>query len=289
MKRKSLLLITGGYFLFAIAAVFWLDYKGWLHLDFMGLTPVSFYGKVVDEKGNPVPAALIDYSCDGRKQETIADQEGLFHVSGMGTSIYVSVSRPGYYHFQDSAGGFRYSSLGRGINGHPDPQHPAVLVLRKAGTPARLEVNSIGGALTGDGMPVELNLERGTHVDEGQGDVTLQLLSNEQSDQPNQRFDWGLRISIPSGGLAERSGDFNFEAPAAGYQPFIKIDMRQSLGSTWHSYIKKDYFVKLADGTYARFHIQMNAGGDNGFLIRSYWNPQPGSRNLEYRIEPDDF
>lgn len=289
MKRQPLLLITAGYVLLIISVVYWLDYRGWLHLDFLGLTPISLYGKVVDEKGNTVPGAKVDYSCDSGNDQTTTDQSGLFHASGLGMSIHVMVSKPGYYHFQDSEGTFGYSNLWGKESGHPDSNHPAVLVLRKAGTPARLEVNGIGGNFSVDPSPKEFNLRSGEYVPPGQGDLKLELWTDDQNEDSNYHFDWRLRISIRGSGLVERTGEFDFEAPATGYQQTVEIDMPKSLGYKWNRGIEKDYFIKLADGTYGRIHLDLSASGGKTFTGVCYLNPQPGSRNLEYRKEPDDF
>ena len=49
----------------------------------------------------------------------------------------------------------------------------------------------------------------------------------------------------------------------------------------WQPQAERSYFLKLANGCYARIEFKMIAGGDHYFKIESYLNPS-GSRNLEY-------
>ncbi len=81
--------------------------------------------------------------------------------------------------------------------------------------------------------------------------------------------------------MIERKGQFDFEAPENGYQPTAEINAPASLGNDWSSQITKQYFVKLGSGNFARMQFTMTAGGDRFFSIQSYFNPNPGSRNLE--------
>jgi len=50
----------------------------------------------------------------------------------------------------------------------------------------------------------------------------------------------------------------------------------------WKSSQRREYFLKLANGTYARIDFGIGAGGYNTFELISYVNPAPGHRNLEY-------
>ena len=50
----------------------------------------------------------------------------------------------------------------------------------------------------------------------------------------------------------------------------------------WNDNSSRNYFLKLANGTYTRIDFKMIAGGDNFFEITSYLNPATGHRNLEF-------
>lgn len=75
-------------------------YMSWLN------TSISFYGKVIDDKGDPVPGANITYqvgdkidpNADGSKYSGASDKNGDFSLTGRhGVDLYVNVSKDGYY------------------------------------------------------------------------------------------------------------------------------------------------------------------------------------------------
>jgi len=79
-----------------------------------------------------------------------------------------------------------------------------------------------------------------------------------------------------------RTGNqFDFTAPIDGYQSSDEIDMSAS-DSHWSSNQSREYYLKLADGEYARMRFVVATAGYNGFALTSYLNPTPGHRNLEY-------
>jgi hypothetical protein len=85
---------------------------------------------------------------------------------------------------------------------------------------------------------------------------------------------------VPGGGIQTRTGEFDFEAPLDGYQSNDEIDMSAS-APHWSYLANREYFLKLANGDFARISFTMCAGGENFFIVTSYLNPKPGHRNLE--------
>lgn len=257
-------------------------------------TPIAFYGKVVDEKGSPVAGANIDVSftdhlMDGNTEEQLTtDDSGLFYAKGHGLGIDVMASKPGYYHLNASDGSFAYVREAGHFDPHNNPDSPAILVLRKAGKVEPLVVQGIGGWLEKDGTEVDIDLRTGQHTPPGRGDIKLELWSDHRGEDSEYPFNWRFRITASGPGFVERTGEFDFVAPTSGYRQSIEIDMAKSLGSKWASSITKDYFVKLADGTYARLHLNVGATEGCTFAGVAYINPQVGSRNLEEGKDEDD-
>ncbi|MGC3960489.1 MAG: carboxypeptidase-like regulatory domain-containing protein [Verrucomicrobiota bacterium] len=82
--------------------------------------PIEFYGRVVDEKGNPVTGAVAHFEWDGTvtnknamelrdwpkiSTETTTDSNGLFSLTGKsGTQLDVSVGKTGYYSSRSNRG-----------------------------------------------------------------------------------------------------------------------------------------------------------------------------------------
>ena len=250
-------------------------------------TPINFWGKVVDEKGNPVPDATVELGTADRPWETgssykrTTDSNGLFSITGVkGLSISVDVSKGGYYKTSHSRGQFSYAQPSGNKEPLPMPDKPTVFDLRKMGQVEPLVQVDGFVKVPRNGAPVEISFETGDTVAAGQGDLRVEAWTNDQVKDPGGHYDWRCRISVPNGGLTERKEEFAFEAPANGYRPSDEISMPQT-EERWSPQVSREYFVKLADGRYARIRFEMVAGGDNFFTINSYLNPKPGSRNLE--------
>jgi hypothetical protein len=254
-------------------------------------TPISFYGKVIDEQNVPVPGANVDASfadqLSGQGDTNLrlqTDAAGLFHASGHGLSIIIGVSKDGYYRLRQSGGAFTYAEASGQTDAHPDPSDPAIFLLRKMGKTASLIALRHNYTIAKNGTPVEVDLKTGKAATGGQGDIEVQAWTNDQGHRvnSNEPYDWRVRIAVPGGGLVQRIGDFDFEAPADGYAESDEIDMPATATRGWSSQASKNYFLKLANGTYARLDFRMIAGGDHFFRVNSFLNPSPGDRNLEY-------
>lgn len=249
-------------------------------------TPINFWGKVVDQYGEPVERASVRFAANdkywesGSKYTTQTDAQGLFSLrNAKGISLSVDVEKAGYYRNPQSYAAFAYASRGAARD-RPVPtlQNPALFVLHKMGAPIPLfHVERRCFRLPKDGSPIEVSLETGRVVNPGH--VEVQCWTNDQTKDPQGRYDWKCRVTVPSGGLIERTGSFDFEAPAEGCHE--SIDLVPS-PERWTSHVEREYFVKLADGRYARISFCMRTGGDHFCVIESYMNPEPGSRNLEF-------
>ena len=253
-------------------------------------TPIQFYGKVEDEKGNPVEAARVHISMHdrlgggGADTEQKTDKDGLFSASGHGLGLGVVVFKDGYYQLPQSYGSFGYAQGAGNGAPHPDPSTPAIFILRKMGKTEPLIVVRHNYPIAKNGTPVEINLATGKAVQASQSEIKVEAWTNDQGHQVNSNrpYDWRCRITVPGGGLVQRAGEFDFDAPSDGYADSDEIDMPANLGQQWRTQDSRNYFVRLANGMYARLEFRMIAGGDHFFKITSYLNPQPGSRNLEY-------
>lgn len=254
--------------------------------------PINFWGKVIDERGNPVPDATISYTAMDKPLEQIirdqgtrytgkSDADGLFSITDIkGGSLYVGVSKDGYYRIKKSG-----YTIGYGIpNEHkpPSPNEPAIFVLRKMGETEPLKAFSSGGIrVPKDGQPIEVSLTQGRVMPAGQGDIQIEVWTQDQQRDAQGYYPWRCKISVPGGGLIERNDNFDFIAPAEGYEPTVEISMNQA-ADRWQKGFDGQYFVKLRNGTFARMSLRLTTGGDHFFMIESFLNPTPGSRNLEY-------
>jgi hypothetical protein len=254
-------------------------------------TPIDFYGKVVDESSNTIAGADVhfvwtDLSPTGNSEkQATSDSDGLFSLRGVsGLNLIVTVSKQGYHAYQPFGAAFNYA--GEAQNFTPDAANPIVFRLKKKGVAERLIRFTKGFDVSRNGTPVEVSLTSAQSVPSGQGDLRVECWTADQGRKPGQDYDWKCRITVPGGGLSQRTDNLDFGAPLDGYTPSDEIDMPATLGNQWTMDVKRNYFLRLASGKYARVSFEMIAGGEHFFRLESFLNPS-GSTNLEY--DPENY
>lgn len=247
-------------------------------------TPITFYGRVVDQYTNPVPDAQIhfawtDLSPSGRSEtNTQSDTNGLFSLSGVtGRVLEVNVSKQGYYRSRRGTTGFDY-----GVEYQPDG-NPLEFLLHKQGTGADLITSQYGVArdlgfsMPRDGVPVWVDFINRQVGNAGQIELSsIKPPRWEKVKDPS----WSLRLSIPDGGLIEHDDEFAFEAPQSGYQPTIEFHFKAG-ETNWGETLQKKFYIAFGEPRrYGRITIDTGIymGMNLGYAI----NPA-GSRNLESR------
>ena len=253
-------------------------------------TPISFYGKVIDGNGNPIPDvnAVITTS-DAVHYKKKSDDNGNFSITGIhGTDIIVSVSKPGYYDSTDNSKTFGYVKAAGNYNPHSDPKNPAVFILHKIGqTEPLIKHEWIQAPVAKDGTPTTLDFYSGEKNIQSSDSIKVEIWTQDAGIPRNgfHSFPWKSRLTIPGGSLQIRTGDsYNFQAPTNGYLSEDVIEMKP-LGDkdfNWKGRLTKDYYFKFADGRYARATVGYYIGGFQFVSVTSYLNPQPGHTNLEY-------
>ncbi len=247
--------------------------------------PINFYGKVLDDNNQPIPAVSVDYTWSDMsekgtsKSTTITDAEGLFSIHQTGKRLYMTVSKEGYYSGRDARNAtFEYANPADGLF-TPDSANPVVFKLRQKRQTERLIQVAKTFRIPRDGSPVDVDLFSGKQVGTGQGQLEIRCPTSDQKNAQN-RYDWQCSILIPGGGIMETTNEFPFEAPLDGYQSSIEFDMPKSKES-WQRSVEGQYFLKLANGDYANLHFHMMAGGDHFAQVEVVLNPS-GLRNLEF-------
>lgn len=251
--------------------------------------PIDFYGKVVDEKDQPVPGAEIEFgwtdlSDDGHSERrTTSDGQGLFSLNGVnGKHLGIHITKEGYYtSFQRNRFDFEYADPAETHYHKPDPSNPVLFRLVKKREPAELVRRDKDYGVPKDGTPIQIDIRKGKKIPAGQGDLQIECWTEDQRKDGMNRYNWRCRISVPGGGLVQTTKEFDVEAPENGYKPADEILMTTDLGKDWKDNVRKKYFLKLRDGNFARIDFKMFPFGDHFCSIESYLNPT-GSRNLEY-------
>ncbi len=253
--------------------------------------PIVFYGKVVDQNGHPVEGAAVAVSANGNGKENAlndsrrTDADGLFSIQGLsGLSLSIWVSRNGYKVMRKDHSGAASSSgmfnYGLAPTHKPEREAPVVFILHKEGTiEALVSVSRRSFRIARDGSPLVVSF--GEH--ETRHHVVFTCWNSELDRPAGQRqYDWKLEIEVSDGGLLERNDRLLFDAPENGYRKSYVINMLSTLPrSEWRSSVEKSFFVSFDDKTFARFDIEMVAGGDHFLRFESFFNPKVGSRHLE--------
>jgi hypothetical protein len=255
-------------------------------------TPIEFYGRVVDENTNPVANADIhfvwtDLSPQGTTEKgTLSDENGRFSlVNVSGKHLIAKVSKQGYYPYQPF--GIPFSYAGENQNFVPDAANPVIFRLKKKGVAERLiHLHAAMGGGKGfriprDGTPLEISLTTGKAVPVGQGDLRVECWTDDTGKRSGQKYNWKCRITVPNGSILQSPNELDFEAALTGYQPEDEIDMPANREADWGDSAKRRYFLKLADGNYARMSFETIAGGDHFFEIESFLNPSGGCYEIQ--------
>lgn len=256
-------------------------------------TPISFYGRIIDQHGDPVADADINFKAtdnfmaSGTGYQGKSDADGYFSLTHVkGAALGVGVRKKGYYQIYGQSNA--YFAYGVGVDSDrrapPTKDAPALFILHKMGETVPLFKLKKDILISRKGDPVEVSLQSWKSPEMGQGDIRVEAWTEDEDRNLKERYNWRCRISVPGGGLVERIGEFNFEAPEEGYQPYMEISMSAD-AERWQPQGEKDYFIVLPNGSYGRLSFHMIAGGTHYFQFESHLNPSPGDRNLE--ADPD--
>lgn len=271
-------------------------------------TPITFYGKALDQHGDPVPYARVGYRlldkfmASGTQGSAEADENGnIFLTNLKGIEISVGIDKEGYYCIQDISS--QSYAFGKNTDSYtkmaPTKENPAVLLLQKMGKTVPLYYLTRRCLLTpANGKGASINLATGKPNKYG-----LQIISTIQKNNGMEHLDWQYELKIEGGGLIERkepyvfshtpnhdvfiegkperNKQYDFAAPEVGYESSLKVG-RLADEPKWMNSKDKSYYAKFHTGQYAFIKISFIAREDGGFIvIESYLNPTPGDRNLE--------
>lgn len=270
--------------------------------------PIEFYGKAVDQYGDPVADAEVIGNVlvfNGKKEgveqvRTKTDATGCFQVIGYsGESLEIGVRKvPGFYNGRvdgEMTQGFlaRYSIMYKEVH-HPDLNKPVIFKMwRLQGPEPMIEGKDFYGIVP-DGRQYTIDLINTKKIEGGsKGDFIVQILRpgilGTQS-----KHDWSFEIKAIDGGLIETEDPFPYLAPEAGYQLTCLYSMSTS-DPNWSDRVKKQFYMKSRGGkVYARVQVEILENYQKESALRIYYLANPsGSRNLEWdpkeRMTKDDI
>ncbi|MDQ3566314.1 MAG: carboxypeptidase-like regulatory domain-containing protein [Pseudomonadota bacterium] len=159
--------------------------------------PISFYGVVIDESGNPVEAARVRFQWNDASPagtayaETASDARGRFSLGGVhGKVLQVKVTKEGYRALKHRTD-FEYAAFFERNYHRPEPDNPVIFRLRKMGVPEQLITRQTLYGVKPDGTRNYINLMTGAKKagDPPVGDLAVSITRATTVTQP---FDWAV-------------------------------------------------------------------------------------------------
>jgi len=262
--------------------------------------PISFWGQVVDQGGDPVPGVSIRYSYSVERGNTLgvpwsdtkvfkgeitSTPNGIFAITGLrGSSMTIeSLQKEGFQHNPRGAMVFNYfghTASGKFVADQNNPVH-FVMVNKATVEPLVTYGGSFGKTmrLPGDGTSVRWNVWKGQPDSNGELQLTLKR-EPAVITRVGQPVTWSAKVEVIGGGIVEASPDeLLYRAPAEGYVPVVDYPKAEQKGGV----PARSFYVRTANGKYGRIELDLYVGDEGPTarcLIKAYMNPS-GSRILE--------
>jgi hypothetical protein len=224
------------------------------------LTPILFYGKVVDQYGNPVPDAEVEYSGNNlpwggaARQQIKTDANGEFRITSTGISLSVNVSKENYRSLLRrsdispgvaderpvSSGTYPYAKQFAGVMHKPDKAHPVIFTLHKSGELEPLIIQPGKDlVMAKNGSPIRIELNPGNPKTV----IELQCWTDDKIPNAERHYDWRFKMTVLNGGLEERLDEIAFIAPHSGYEErSFDYSMKKELpGQQWKYEVEKSF------------------------------------------------
>jgi len=248
----------------------------------------DFYGKVVDQNGEPVTEADVignlawiqgfDVPEKNKEIKTKTDSNGEFEFTGIqGWELGVVPSKPGYELARNT------TAMKLPADKNTSLSSRAVFIMWKLKGAEPMISAKLHAYIPCDGSATSYNLLTGKPVTDG-GDMTVKLTRNPVNIVRGKPFGWTVTLEVASGGLVEQSDVYPNEAPAEGYQPSVTYNMPADMPNWSYDLSRSFYFKSRGGQDFGRMTIHINANFQPPPTLLDaviYANPA-GSRNLEY-------
>jgi hypothetical protein len=258
-------------------------------------TSIKFYGKVVDQNGQPIAGATVklvvagdpsEFNVSPGKDYTLeTGQDGKFRLMGaFGWSMQVSsIAKPGYELSTKAQLGFSYL-LAPDIH-HPDANAPVLFKMWKRGISEPLVGANKIYKIIPDGQPYTIDLLKYEEKPGASppGDIIVRINRPEKL-APGKKFDWSYSIEAVEGGIIHTNSDFLYQAPETGYEPKYEYSATAT-NAHWFGWSRDQFYIKSRGGqVYGSFEVEVSSDYNGGYaafrIVDSALNPS-GSRNLE--------
>ena len=247
--------------------------------------PRSFYGKVIDQNGQPIAGVdvtgsieILNDAGDGLQTQTFAtqsDSEGLFDFTGKtGAPIKFIVKKEGYLMGQ----------RGEGYQGPPSekttPNNRAILTMWKPHGAELLVGSSIDAKIPHDGTPTFFDIATGKESSSGDLQVVLSRFPLQIGPGLVHPYDWQCKVEILRGGLLSENDSYPYWAPEGGYQPSFEFEI-SSNSVPWRNQLEQSFYIKTPQGQYGRMQFSIYSATTPATVQMNFTINPSGSQNLE--------
>lgn len=246
--------------------------------------PLDFYGKVIDQYGQPVVGAKIKGTVflnvnfvrsSDEIHYTETDADGNFSFTGLhGVQIGAWPTKEGY-----KMGG-RGEGYQAPVGGKSTPDNRVVLTMWKLRGAEPMRHISTEARIPFDGTSAVFDTVTGKENPDGDLKITL-LRSPLEVRRSGQKFDWSVKIEIPHGGIMAENDPYPYWAPESGYQPFFQFGMASN-NIPWDSTITQNFYIKNSQGQFGRMQLKPYASATPAGIKFDLWLNPSGSQNLEF-------
>jgi hypothetical protein len=252
--------------------------------------PIAFYGKVIDQIGNPVPGVLVKlrygklvgYRDVEHTVTRTSDANGNFNLLGVeGDGVAVEMQLDGY-RLSTRKTTFKYSPLDMNPAELPTADKPAIFKMWWTGPAVSLVRRSEVGAIITPDKLWWFNPATGEYGTDVEGGIGFEVKWLKFDPAQNHPLDWQITVRASEGGVLEGDQDRWYTAPDDGYSPMLKFIITEDRAG-----VQPERAVYYRWGNPERYGVcRFNVSnevrrGTASIFLMCFENPS-GSRNLNY-------
>lgn len=271
------------------------------------LPDIVFYGRVIDQYGQPVKNASIWYSAENAylsagegKGFIQSDEFGYFELNTFGAALVLgSIRHPDinsvvYYRVnKPNSAVINYNTTVRFLshdnardslnyNNHDKKSSAYIIrVWRLSANEGAIRQTLVTNYKIGEEYTFSFNPKSGkVALSEGKTKGDLHLSCIRTPMQHYQDYgDWGLTITPVNGGIIETDDPYMNLAPVSGYKSSLEIDMTKGSPGYQHKLSNKHYYITTNNG---------NIFGSLKMHIKPFFEPREESCRLhiDFKINP---
>lgn len=280
---------------------------------------VIFYGKCVDQDGNPIAGVQVTAKLTKMRKSmlsvvihesfkyyekltAVTDSDGRFEFVDKGSYLLLEkIEHDGYLEARGPESfGFQFGQIlyGSSIAGmhEPDPLEPVVFTMWKKGDGSQAVTRETSFKISKSelGEPTYVDLQQGRRSDRPSSSA-LEVIARSGGDSrwdpvqfkhvgTGSGFRWSYTLRVPGGGIMRTDDPFLFGPPESGYEESYTFEVPEGEDGWIGRVDNQKFYVKTAGGNYGAVVIDVYSraeGGVSFYFEKIYYNPT-GERDLEH-------